>query len=109
MKDDHPTEPMHERDADISEHLKIAAALVIANRIKFEALTQEIRCLMEKIHELENPWIDADKEKPEKWQRVIVLENGFAGTGSWTGEKWESTISSVTHWMPMPKAPKEGM
>ena len=53
-------------------------------------------------------WISVDERLPEKWQRVLVNYNGNVCI-SWlnANSTWfECWNDKVTHWMPLPEAPK---
>ena len=48
---------------------------------------------------------------PRNGSTIIVYEPGFYQTAAWTGGGWtnasNSWLGDVTHWMPLPKPPKE--
>ena len=53
-------------------------------------------------------WISVEDRLPEKWQRVLVNYNGNVCI-SWqnaNGTWFECWNDKVTHWMPLPEAPK---
>ena len=55
-------------------------------------------------------WISVDERLPPKFENVFVCCNGVLGIdfiGS-TGQWYESFPIAVTHWMPLPEAPKGG-
>ncbi len=60
-------------------------------------------------------WRNADKEPPKQHQRCLVVKGNdfdkhpFIATYAddrWCG--WEGRIPDITHWRPLPEAPKEG-
>ena len=48
---------------------------------------------------------------PKDGTTIIVYEPGLYQTAAWTGGGWtnasDSWLGDVTHWMPLPKPPKE--
>jgi hypothetical protein len=75
--------------------------------------------LKERIAELEEErrWRKFPDEKPEEWDTVIVrIGDGFYDLAVYmsNGQGWDigdgtyHKPEEVTHWMPLPSAPKEG-
>lgn len=67
------------------------------------------------IMEAEMPeWISVDKRLPEEDEDVLVCINGtyrdmaYRDEGRWYNEIHD-ILRCVTHWMPLPKLPKEGV
>lgn len=68
---------------------------------------------------MENKWIPVTERLPEEWVPVLVNSKyGFITTAIYIGihGKWRFTqthvffeYDSVTHWMPLPEPPKEGI
>lgn len=59
-----------------------------------------------------SPWISVTERLPETWKRVLVLhENGFVEIEYLRKDNgeflYEYIFGKVTHWMPLPPAPKE--
>ena len=74
-------------------------------------LTECIELLNEqadKIAKLENQWISVEDELPDEFGDYLVYGEGFIES-----DYWNSTIDEfafrddATHWMPLPKPPKE--
>lgn len=67
--------------------------------------------LMQRIHELRNPWRDAKKELPKEGERVFVSYAGlkssayYYGDGQWSVEGY-GLCDFVDYWMPIPELPK---
>lgn len=62
-------------------------------------------------HESWNSWIPASNP-PAKGKRVLVmLTTGEVWAGHYDGENWNVHVmdvcNSITHWMPIPKLPKD--
>lgn len=58
----------------------------------------------------QSEWISVEERLPPKFENVFVCCNGVLGIdfiGS-TGQWYESFPIAVTHWMPLPEAPKGG-
>lgn len=57
-------------------------------------------------------WISVEEMLPdgEENRYLIRMDHGFIDTAIWDGE-WElwADAGEVTHWMPLPKPPKEGL
>jgi hypothetical protein len=60
-------------------------------------------------------WIDANKQKPESGQCVLLYspESGV-GEGAWIGKKkhfeqwrWNAVVKGVTYWAPLPSGPEK--
>jgi len=98
-----------------------------------EVAYDPMECNVPKLHEqivylinkMRFPWIDFEKEKPEKSQSVIVLTkygmhyyqylnddplNMMCGlfyiprNGSCAGLRYSVEMSDITHWVPLPEA-----
>lgn len=90
------------------EHLAGAAADLI------ERLTAENAALREKVPQ----WISVEERRPEPGKRVLATDGVFVGeayrTSADTWRRYDGIAmrdclgSIVTHWMPLPEAPKEG-
>lgn len=91
---------------DRREYIEFAAANVI------ERLTAENAALREKVPQ----WISVDGRKPEPGKRVLATDGVFVGeayrTSADTWRRYDGIAmrdclgSIVTHWMPLPDAPK---
>ena len=56
----------------------------------------------------QNEWISVDERLPPKYEKVLVFDRGVIDT-SWIGSQgvwYDHSMYSVTHWMPLPEAPK---
>ena len=59
-------------------------------------------------------WIPVEEKMPNPKQNVLAYspKSGIAEAdytdGFWMQYKWSSVMDGVTHWMPLPKLPKEG-
>ena len=59
-------------------------------------------------------WIPVEEKMPNPKQNVLAYspKSGIAeadyADGFWMQYKWSSVMDGVTHWMPLPKLPKEG-
>ena len=63
---------------------------------------------------LRNAWIPVTERLPEEMKPVLAWcgEGYFAECARWTGRRWVKMwdfedLTGVTHWMPLPKPPKE--
>lgn len=91
---------------DRREYIEFAAANVI------ERLTAENAALREKVPQ----WISAEERRPEPGKRVLATDGVFVGeayrTSADTWRRYDGIAmrdcigSVVTHWMPLPEAPK---
>ena len=64
-----------------------------------------------------NEWVSVEDTVPDPGERVLATDGTFVGeayrtsANSWyrhTGFPWRDCLQSiVTHWMPLPKSPKE--
>ena len=56
----------------------------------------------------QSEWISVDEALPKKWQKVLVYCNNITDTDFITsrGVWYQHIHESVTHWMPLPEAPK---
>lgn len=94
------------KDRECVEHLAAAAASLI------ERLTAEDAALREKVPQ----WISVEGRKPEPGKRVLATDGVFVGeayrTSADTWRRYDGIAmrdcigSIVTHWMPLPSAPK---
>ena len=64
---------------------------------------------------LHGAWISVkDERKPPNFKVGLITDGECGDLGAWQGEEWASDFSyvdeseDVTHWMPLPKLPKEG-
>ena len=97
---------MHEDKQRCQENLLDKAADLI------ERLTAENAALLEKVPQ----WISVEERRPEPWERVLATDSVFVGeayrTSADTWRRYDGTAmrdclgSIVTHWMPLPEAPK---
>ena len=88
------------------EYIEFAAANVI------ERLTAENAALREKVPQ----WISVEEQRPEPGKRVLATDGVFVGeayrTSADTWRRYDGIAmrdclgSVVTHWMPLPVAPK---
>ena len=95
-------------DRECVEHLATAAASLI------ERLTAENAALREKVPQ----WISVEERRPEPGKRVLATDGVFVGeayrTSADTWRRYDGIAmrdclgSIVTHWMPLPGAPKKG-
>ena len=93
-------------DRECVEHLAAAAASLI------ERLTAENAALREKVPQ----WISVEERRPEPGKRVLATDGVFVGeayrTSADTWRRYDGIAmrdclgSIVTHWMPLPSAPK---
>lgn len=93
-------------DRECVEHLAAAAASLI------EHLTAENAALREKVPQ----WINVEERRPEPGKRVLATDGVFVGeayrTSADTWRRYDGIAmrdclgSIVTHWMPLPSAPK---
>lgn len=93
-------------DRECVEHLAAADASLI------ERLTAENAALREKAPQ----WISVEKRRPEPGKRVLATDGVFVGeayrTSADTWRRYDGIAmrdclgSIVTHWMPLPEAPK---
>lgn len=93
-------------DRECVEHLATAAASLI------ERLTAENAALREKVPQ----WISVEERRPEPGKRVLATDGVFVGeayrTSADTWRRYDGIAmrdclgSVVTHWMPLPDAPK---
>ena len=78
-----------------------------------ERLTAENAALLEKVPQ----WISVEERRPEPGKRVLATDGVFVGEaiyaldGRWSGYGGgilrDCLGSVITHWMPLPPAPKE--
>lgn len=93
-------------DRECVEHLAAAAASLI------ERLTAENAALREKVPQ----WVSVEERRPEPGKRVLATDGVFVGeayrTSADTWRRYDGIAmrdclgSIVTHWMPLPSAPK---
>lgn len=91
---------------DRREYIEFAAANVI------ECLTAKNAALREKVPQ----WVSVEERRPEPGKRVLATDGVFVGeayrTSADTWRRYDGTAmrdclgSIVTHWMPLPSAPK---
>lgn len=96
-------DPRWLRDRSIGEGLKIAKKAIEAAPAVDVASVQH------------REWISVkDERKPPNFKVVLITDGECVDLGAWQGEEWASDFSyvdeseDVTHWMPLPKLPKEG-
>ena len=96
-----------EKEAD-----NVIADLEESHKKEVEQLLMEIVKLKE-----ERRWRKFPDEKPEEWDTVVVrLSDGFYDLAVYlsNGQGWDigdglyHKSEEVSHWMPLPSAPKEG-
>ena len=70
--------------------------------------------VMERIAELENQWISVDDEMPSAEHAIVIVDFyggnvgvGYPHKGKILDEPMGMLFNGVTHWMPLPKPPKE--
>lgn len=96
-------------DRECVEHLATAAASLI------ERLTAENVALREKVPQ----WISVEDRLPiDRLSKYLVAFRDAGGSivdmaryfpsDGWTCDNWEVPQNLITHWMPLPDAPKEG-
>lgn len=95
-------DPRWLRDRSIGEGLKIAKKAIEAAPAVDVASVQH------------GEWISVkDERKPPNFKVVLITDGECVDLGAWQGEEWASDFSyvdeseDVTHWMPLPKLPKE--
>ena len=98
--------PLYGNDDCVTDALSGAADLI-------ERLTAENAALREKVPQ----WISVEERRPEPGKRVLATDGVFVGeayrTSADTWRRYDGIAmrdclgSIVTHWMPLPKAPKE--
>ena len=91
---------------DRREYIEFAAANVI------ECLTAKNAALREKVPQ----WVSVEERRPEPGKRVLATDGVFVGeayrTSADTWRRYDGIAmqdcldSIVTHWMPLPEAPK---
>ena len=59
-------------------------------------------------------WIPVTERLPEKNRCILICskqggiaEGVYMGGGAWIQYRWNAVGMDVTHWMPLPEAPKE--
>jgi len=78
----------------------------------------EKRCELEERHELEeqeddqeSSWIPVSNPPAEGKRVLVMLTTGEVWAGHYDGENWTVHVmgvcNSITHWMPIPKLPKD--
>ena len=58
----------------------------------------------------QSEWISVDERLPPKYEKVLVFDRDVIDT-SWINSQgvwYDHSMYSVTHWMPLPEAPKGG-
>ncbi len=101
-----------------SEADKVIADLEESHKKEVGQLLMEIVGLKARIAELEEErrWRKFPDEKPEEWDTVVVrFSNGFYDLAVYlsNGQGWDigdglyHKSEEVSHWMPLPSAPKE--
>ena len=95
-------DPRWLRDRIIGEGLKIVKKAIEA------APTVDVASVQH------GEWISVkDERKPPNFKVVLITDGECVDLGAWQGEEWASDFSyvdeseDVTHWMPLPKLPKE--
>ena len=76
----------------------------------YEKLAEDFNGAVELLHKREKPrWIPVTERLPERFKRVLTVDKYGVITFNWIsgdGKNW-STGYHITHWMPLPPAPKE--
>lgn len=101
-----------------SEVDKVIEELKREKKYTLEQTTEVINAQEKAIAELkeERRWRKFPEEKPEEWETVVVrMSNGFYDLAVYmsNGQGWDigdglyHKSEEVTHWMPLPSAPKE--
>lgn len=103
-------EPMAQRSATGCECYETVKSIAAARLI--ERLTAENAALREKVPQ----WISVEERRPEPGKRVLATDGVFVGeayrTSADTWRRYDGIAmrdclgSVVTHWMPLPDAPK---
>ena len=81
-----------------------------------DALRDAVRCIKETSAQVPR-WISVEERLPWMNQKVLVSDGGivteahYNGRGEWIHNGHDMEIGGVivTHWMPLPEPPKEGM
>ena len=58
-------------------------------------------------------WISVEEELPKNKELVFITDGEYTDTGfyEYTFDEWqpcEKWLGDITHWMPLPQAPKKG-
>ena len=77
-------------------------------------LWEILQIQVERIEELENQWISVDDEMPSAEHAMVIVDFyggnvgvGYPNKGKILDEPMGMLFNGVTHWMPLPKPPKE--
>lgn len=82
---------------------------------EYESIAKSLTESVELVRKLKKPrWIPVTERLPKKWTWVLVCFDGadvpstafVNSTSNWIGEDMYTNYD-VTHWMPLPKPPKE--
>lgn len=109
------------QDACDKAHASMADALALIDQLEREKkdLLEERELndfLRDKVKELEaqaHKWISVEERLPEEEVQVLVYGRIFMDIGWILDSKWKSEYinayddDEITHWMPLPEAPKE--
>ena len=62
---------------------------------------------------MKSQWISVEDELPKNKELVFITDGEYTDTGfyEYTFDEWqpcEKWLGDITHWMPLPEAPKEG-
>ena len=77
-------------------------------------LWEILQIQVERIAELEDQWISVDDEMPSAERAMVIVDFyggnvgvGYPHKGKILDEPMGMLFNGVTHWMPLPKPPKE--
>ena len=72
-------------------------------------MNEYMRGFIAGVEEAQQKWICVEDESPHAGEWVLTYCGGYAkwfDLNKWCGDCWLKTMP-ITHWMPMPEAPKE--
>ena len=98
------------KDANRKELWEILQIQVNMERNRDEV----IKALRKQVAELEDQWISVDDEMPSAEHAMVIVDFyggnvgvGYPHKGKILDEPMGMLFNGVTHWMPLPKPPKE--